>query len=95
MGILIGYVVGFGINSIDDASNGLKWRLMLGLGGVLPVFVISSLVLLPESPRWLMTRGRDSEAKTVLVEFLGSDVLATETIDDIRMVSQFLVKILQ
>ena len=33
-----------------------------------------------------MTRGRDTEAKTVLVEFLGSEVLATDTIKEIQTV---------
>ena len=40
-------------------------------------------------PRWLMMQGRDVEAKAVLVDFLGSEILATETIEDIQGVSTY------
>lgn len=76
-GILLGYVVGFlvqvalpgGARTVEDDTafvNSLKWRLMLGLGLVLPVVVLANLNALPESPRWLVMRSQTVEAQAVL-----------------------------
>lgn len=45
---------------------GGKWRTMLGISIVPPFIILSSLCLLPESPRWLLGKGRESEALGVL-----------------------------
>ena len=80
-GILLGYVAGFlvadyGAALTDDAT----WRVMLGLGAVLPAVVLCGLAYLPESPRWLMARGRRAEAAAVLTRFLGDAQLAAATL---------------
>lgn len=84
-GIVLGYVIGFlvvewGENLTDDAT----WRVMLGLGAVLPIAVFCGLAYLPESPRWLMARGRREEAGVVLTRFLGDAQLAADTLRDIK-----------
>jgi len=85
-GILLGYVAGFlvadyGAALTDDAT----WRVMLGLGAVLPAVVLCGLAYLPESPRWLMARGRRAEAAAVLTRFLGDALLAAATLREIKM----------
>ena len=84
-GIVLGYVVGFCIMS-QEAVTGkeARWRLMLALGGVLPVFVAFSLAFLPESPRWLFARGRPQEAFDVLLRFLGDRAVAEATLRDME-----------
>jgi len=84
-GIVLGYVIGFlvvewGEHLSDDAT----WRVMLGLGAVLPIIVLCGLTYLPESPRWLMARGRREEAGVVLTRFLGDAQLAADTLRDIK-----------
>lgn len=65
-GILLGYVLGFLVQLIPDLAAHLKWRLMLGLGLVLPVVVLWNLGHLPESPRWLVMKNQPDAAKEVM-----------------------------
>eukprot|EP01061_Rhynchopus_euleeides_P011906 TRINITY_DN21504_c0_g3_i1.p1 TRINITY_DN21504_c0_g3~~TRINITY_DN21504_c0_g3_i1.p1 ORF type:complete len:556 (+),score=173.64 TRINITY_DN21504_c0_g3_i1:137-1669(+) len=58
----------------DDASSGssagphdeAKWRTMIAIGLTFPVLVAISLRWLPESPRWLIAKGRADQAKAIL-----------------------------
>lgn len=43
-----------------------QWRFPLGIQLVFIVIILSMVPLLPESPRWLLARNRDAEAKHVL-----------------------------
>lgn len=43
----------------------LKWRVMLGIGIVPPAIIVMCLTFLPESPRWLISRGRIREGYKV------------------------------
>jgi MFS family permease len=42
------------------------WRLAFGIGGVLGFGVLLLRLAVPESPRWLMLRGREGEARAVV-----------------------------
>ncbi|WP_198171572.1 sugar porter family MFS transporter [Mucilaginibacter aquatilis] len=42
------------------------WRAMLGLGAIPAVAFLGGLVTVPESPRWLMQKGRTNEATEIL-----------------------------
>jgi len=44
------------------------WRFMLGLGGVPSLLQLLGLVVLPESPRWLLSRGKQQRAREVLLK---------------------------
>lgn len=70
IGVNVGIVLGFGtaimFYSVDSS---LEWRLILYMGTVLPlVMIYLVLKVMPESPRWLVNNGRDSEAKVILQE---------------------------
>jgi sugar porter (SP) family MFS transporter len=71
-GILLGYVLGFLVQLLPNLSEGLKWRVMLGLGIVLPIMVLYNLVHLPESPRWLVMKQQPEAARRVMAG-LGSN----------------------
>ncbi|XP_058763289.1 polyol transporter 5-like [Vicia villosa] len=63
-GILLGYVSNYALSSLPV---GLNWRIMLGLAALPAVFVALGVLAMPESPRWLIMKGRYEEAKQVLI----------------------------
>jgi sugar porter (SP) family MFS transporter len=70
IGMLLGYLANFLLYGIKN-----DWRWMLSFGSVLPliVFVLTLFPQMPESPRWLSTRGRTKEAEDVLTLFVGEE----------------------
>lgn len=64
----IGIVLGLGADYLFanmDPSTG--WRVMLSCGMPAPILlVVVSLAAMPESPRWLLAKGRRAEAKEVV-----------------------------
>jgi MFS family permease len=63
VGILLGYVAGWGFRNLPDD---VSWRWMMGVGGVPPAMILLCLCFMPESPRWLLARGREEAAIDVL-----------------------------
>jgi sugar porter (SP) family MFS transporter len=78
-GILLGYMTSFLCDSAFN-SESLKWRVMLGLGTVPPLLIVCCLGVLPESPRWLVSRGRHKEALAVLKSVTHSPSEARSTL---------------
>lgn len=61
--ILVAYVSNFLLKGVGGPDD---WRWMLGVMAI-PSLLYSVMVFtVPESPRWLITQGRDGEAKAVL-----------------------------
>lgn len=62
--ITVGILVAFIVNALLAQSG--AWRWMLGLA-VLPSLVLFvGMYFMPETPRWLVSRGRENEARGVL-----------------------------
>lgn len=64
-GILLGYIVSFAFQSLPTH---LSWRLMLGFGAIPAVMLAAGVLVLPESPRWLVTQGKPEEANRILLK---------------------------
>ena len=76
LGILLAYVSNFIIAGADLGEA--EWRWMLGIEAV-PALVFFILLLAnPESPRWLMSKGRNTEALQLFRNLTGSDDAAQE-----------------
>ena len=69
-GMFLSYCMVFGMSLMDSPS----WRLMLGVLSVPSVvYFVLTVTFLPESPRWLVSKGRMVEAKQVLQRLRGRD----------------------
>jgi sugar porter (SP) family MFS transporter len=67
-------------------SQDLSWRFSLGIAALPSVILFVLLLRQPETPRWLMLRGRRDEARTVLQHLLPDDeaTLAFRELDTLR-----------
>lgn len=77
-GIMFGYVSSLVFYHVKDTSNitGLNWRLMLGSAGFPAIFVMLQVYMLPESPRWLIKKGRYPDAFKSLCRVRNSELQA-------------------
>lgn len=71
-GQVVAYIVGWGFTA-RHVANG--WRWMVGLGAIPAALQIAIMVMMPESPRWLIKVGRGVEARVVLERVLGGELL--------------------
>ncbi|KIY74099.1 general substrate transporter [Cylindrobasidium torrendii FP15055 ss-10] len=67
-GILMAYCISTGSRELEGAG---QWRLVLGLGFCWPTILAIGIQFLPESPRWLATKGRDEEARRSIARVRG------------------------
>jgi sugar porter (SP) family MFS transporter len=61
LGILLAYIAGYLLSGVAD-----NWRWMLGIAAVPGAALAISMVFVPYSPRWLVSKGRLDEARRVL-----------------------------
>lgn len=62
----------------SGATSEAQWRFPLGIQLVFSVIILAMVYILPESPRWLLMRNRDVEARNVLRALSESDGEAQE-----------------
>ncbi|TVU16615.1 hypothetical protein EJB05_40188, partial [Eragrostis curvula] len=65
LGILLGYVSNLVFAGLPDNIN---WRVMFAAGVVPSVSIVFVLMVIPESPRWLVMQSRAAEARAVLIK---------------------------
>ncbi|RSL53513.1 hypothetical protein CEP54_010384 [Fusarium duplospermum] len=68
-GLLVGSWITFGTYSMDSIWS---WRLPCLLQVVLPIYQTIMIWFCPERPRWLITKGREHEARDILIKFHGN-----------------------
>ena len=61
-GIALGTIVGVAFSNVTIFGENTQWRWMMASTSVPPLIVMGQVYLCPESPRWLMEKGRYADA---------------------------------
>ncbi len=83
LGILITHLVNFGLKDLGPDA----WRWMFGSGAAPSVLFLLGVLVLPESPRYLVSKGKIDQAFAVLNK-MGGEEFARTTISDIQKTLQ-------
>lgn len=78
--IVIGQLVAFLTNSALASSG--NWRLMLGLGAVPGIVLLIGMLVLPDTPAYLVRRGQEGKALVVLRQMQGDEATLAEVAVD-------------
>lgn len=62
-GQFVAGVIDFGFSYVDQG-----WRYMLGLAAIPSLIRLVAFLFLPESPRWLVGKGKTQKARSVLTK---------------------------
>ncbi len=66
----VGYLISYALGYILTVSATADWNIILGLSTIPCVIVFLMRLGTPESPRWLMTKGRTAEALALAEEYM-------------------------
>lgn len=70
-GIVLGYLASFLLRNVEGDQ---QWRTMIALGIPMPViFLVLVLIVLPESPRWMIQHGQIDKAAKILQDLTEED----------------------
>ncbi|KXS21772.1 general substrate transporter [Gonapodya prolifera JEL478] len=73
-GILVSNIVNAILISVMDVSKDTIWRVAFGVQIVPVLFLFGALSFLPETPRFLLSKGKEDQARAVLARLNGEDV---------------------
>ncbi|GLT82950.1 hypothetical protein SLE2022_012690 [Rubroshorea leprosula] len=82
LGILLGYISNYAFSGLPVH---ISWRIMLGVGLLPSVFIVFALLVIPESPRWLVMQNRLEEARCVLLKTNDTEREAAERLAEIQV----------
>lgn len=71
LGIWTAYMVNYG--TVDQYNNSAQWRIPNGLSALWAIILGSTILLLPESPRYAYRKGRIDEARMNMARLNGVD----------------------
>lgn len=70
-GIVLSYGIDWGTHTIPNSAS---WRIPVGMQFLWGLILAFGTLLLPESPRWLIGRGRDDRARSDMARLRGVEL---------------------
>ncbi|PWO01221.1 hypothetical protein FA09DRAFT_347673 [Tilletiopsis washingtonensis] len=86
-GIAISYWIGYAFFFLEGS---IRWRFPLAFQIVFCLFVMVAVLFLPDSPRWLMMRGRREEARDVIARLSDAPLDSSEVALEMRNIEETL-----
>jgi sugar porter (SP) family MFS transporter len=78
LAIVIGILLSYSVNYALTGAGPENWRWMFASAAVPSILFLLALLLVPESPRWLVQKGREFEAEHILSRIVGGDEARSE-----------------
>jgi sugar porter (SP) family MFS transporter len=78
LAIVTGILLSYSVNYLLTGAGPANWRWMFASATIPSIGFLLTLLSIPESPRWLVQKGRVSEAQTFLSRIAGSQAAAAE-----------------
>ncbi|KAL2475411.1 putative polyol transporter 4 [Abeliophyllum distichum] len=85
-GILLGYISNYAFSGLPAH---ISWRIMLAVGILPSVFIGFALLVIPESPRWLVMQNRIDDARMVLLKTNENASEIEERLAEIQQAASF------
>jgi len=86
LGIWTAYMINYG--TVDQYSNSAQWRIPNGLSALWAIILGSTILLLPESPRYAYRKGRVDEARMNMARLNGVDPHSAFIDNEIREIQE-------
>jgi sugar porter (SP) family MFS transporter len=78
LAIVTGILLSYSVNYLLTGAGPTNWRWMFASAAVPSVAFFLTLLFIPESPRWLMQKGREQEAEHFLTRIVGPQEATAE-----------------
>ncbi|PSN31080.1 hypothetical protein C0J52_25366 [Blattella germanica] len=77
VGVSLGVLFEYALGSV------VAWNMLAGISAAIPILAFLLIMLMPESPNWLLTHGYPDEAKTALQKFRGQTCDVEKEMNDL------------
>src|SRR5215468_8764167 len=78
LAIVSGILLSYSVNYLLTGTGPANWRWMFAAAAVPSIAFLFTLLFIPESPRWLVQKGRVEEAEHFLFQSVGPQAASTE-----------------
>ena len=78
LAIVTGILLSYSVNYLLTGAGPSNWRWMFASAAIPSIAFFLTLLFIPESPRWLMQKGREQEAEHFLAQIVGPQSAADE-----------------
>jgi sugar porter (SP) family MFS transporter len=78
LAIVSGILLSYSVNYLLSGAGPSNWRWMFASAALPSIAFFLTLLFIPESPRWLMQKGREQEAAHFLAQIVGAEAASGE-----------------